>query len=196
MTHLKKILILFLLSIISSCASKKYVEDYEPINVFLETQKIDKNKKYVLQSNKETNKQALRIFNGDEGLEHVIDPNASIDYTGGLFIEKHWKKMYKTYANDTIEKYWKKEDFPQYNFILEKGTGLVFKQDFLLRYMNTGINEILAISEPIYYMNKKYVLFYFGKTYFEGGGNSQVVIMKKENNKWIIVKIIGDYIFS
>ena len=196
MTQLKKILILFLLSIISSCASKKYVEDYEPINVFLETQKIAKNKKYVLQSNKESNKQALRIFNGDEGLEHVIDPNASNNYTGGLFVEKHWKKMYKTYANDTIEKYWKKEDFPQYNFILEKGTGLVFKQDFLLRYMNTGINEILAISEPIYYMNKKYVLFYFGKTYFEGGGNSQVVIMKKENNKWIIVKIIGDYIFS
>jgi hypothetical protein len=180
MEHLKKILILFLLSIISSCASKKYIGDYEPINIFLETQKLDKNRKYVLQSNKETNKQALRIFNGDEGLEHVIDPNASIDYTGGLFIEKHWKK----------------EDFPQYNFILEKGTGLVFKQDFLLRYMNTGINEILAISEPIYYMNKKYVLFYFGKTYFEGGGNSQVVIMKKENNKWIIVKIIGDYIFS
>jgi hypothetical protein len=163
MEHLKKILILFLLSIISSCASKKYIEDYEPINIFLETQKLDKNRKYVLQSNKETNKQALRIFNGDEGLEHVIDPNASIDHTGGLFIEKHWKKMYKTYVNDTIEKYWKKEDFPQYNFILEKGTGLVFKQDFLLRYMNTGINEILAISEPIYYMNKKYVLFYFGK---------------------------------
>jgi hypothetical protein len=196
MTQLKKILILFLLIVISSCAGKKHTEVYEPINVFLETQKLDKNRKYVLQSNKESNKQALRIFNGGEGSDHIIDPNDPIDYTEGIFIEKHWKKMYKTYANDTIKKYWKKEDFPQYNFILEKGDGLIFKQDFLIRYMNSGINEILAISEPIYYMNKKYVMFYFEKAYFEGGGNPQVVIMKKEKDKWIIVKTIGDYIYN
>lgn len=86
--------------------------------------------------------------------EHIIDPNDPSDYMGGLFVEKHWKKMYKTYANDTIQKYWKKEDFPQYNFILEKGTGLIFKYDFLIKYLNTGIDEIIIISEPIYYMNK------------------------------------------
>ncbi len=196
MTPLKKIFIFFLLTIISSCASKKYIEDYEPINVFLETQKLDKNRKYVLQSNKESNKQALRIFNREEGPEHIIDPNDPTDYTGGLFVEKHWKKMYKTYANDTIEKYWKKEDFPQYNFILEKGTGLTLKYDFLVKYMDTGINQIIMISEPIYYMNKKYIMFYYERTNFDSSRSSQVVIMKKEKNKWIIVKTIGDYIFS
>jgi hypothetical protein len=193
MKQLKKILILFLLIIISSCAGKKYIQDYEPINVFLETQKLDKSRKYVLQSNKESNKQALRIFNGEEDPEHIIDP---IDYNGGLFVEKHWKKMYKTYANDTIKKYWQKEDFPEYNFILEKGTGLILKYDFLIKYINTGINQIIILSEPMYYMNKKYIMFYYERTNFDSSRSSKVVIMKKEKDKWIIVKTIGDYIFS
>ena len=47
---------------ILSCSSVKYIEDYEPINVFLETQKIDKSKKHILQVDKAPNKQALRIF--------------------------------------------------------------------------------------------------------------------------------------
>jgi len=195
MTQLKNIIIPFLLIIISSCASKKHIEDYEPINTFFETQKIDKNKKIILQSDKIKNIQTLRLFNGGEGIEHIVDPIDKIDYTGGLFKKSHWKKMYNFYINDTISKYWKKEDFPQYNFILEKGTGLVFKQDFLVRYMNSGIDEILTISEPIYYMNKKYVLFCFEKVFFEGGGKPQLVVMTKEKDKWIVVRIIGDYIY-
>jgi len=195
MRQLKNIIILFLLTLISSCASKKHIEDYESINAFLKTQKIDKTKKIILQSDKIKNIQTLRLFNGGEGIEHVIDPIDKIDYTEGLFKKRHWEKMYNTYINDTIPKYWKKEDFPQYNFILEKGTGLVFKQDFLLKYMNSGINEILGISEPIYYMNKKYVMFCFEIASFEGGGNPQLIVMKKENDKWVVVKIIGDYIY-
>jgi hypothetical protein len=175
MTQLKKIFILFLFAIISSCASKKYIENYEPINVFLETQKIDKNKKIILQRDKVNNAQTLRLFNRGEGIEHVIDPIDKIDYTGGLFVEKHWKKMYNTYINDTIPKYWKKEDFSSYNFILE--------------------NNIIQISEPMYYMNKKYIIFYYNYASFVGDTKPQVVIMTKENGKWVVVRIIGDYIY-
>lgn len=191
-----KIIIVLISLFLYSCASGLYLKTYEPINVFLETQKLDKHNKYILQSNKEQHKQALRIFNGDEGIEHPSDPIDPKDYTGGLFAEKHWKKMYKSYSNDTIKKYWKKEDFPNFNFTLEYGTGLGLSYSIAIKYINSGIHEIIIISEPMFYMNKKYILFYFNKVSFEGTSSSKLVIMKKEKSKWIIVKVIGDYIFS
>ena len=194
MKYLKKIIVIISL-FLYSCASSPYLKTYEPINVFLETQKLDKNRKYILQSNKEENIQALRIFNGGEGIVHELDPIDSIDYTDGLYVKKHWEKMYKKYLNDTIKKHWKKEDFPNFNFALEKGTGLVDNY-ILTKYMNTGIHEIIIISEPMYYMNKKYIMFYFNKVYFEGSSSSKVVIMKKVRGNWVIVRVMGDYIFS
>ena len=107
MKKLKKIIVIIPL-FLYSCASSPHLKTYEPINVFLETQKLDKGSKYILQCDKEQNKQALRIFNGAEGIVHELDPIDSIDYTDGLYIKKHWEKMYKKYSNDTIKKYWKK----------------------------------------------------------------------------------------
>jgi hypothetical protein len=195
MKYLKKIIIVIPL-FLYSCAISPYPKTYEPINVFLETQKLDKNRKYILQSNKEDNKQALRIFNGEKGIKHPFDPTDPVDYTDGLFIEKHWKIMYKKYSNDTIKKHWKKEDFPNFNFALEKGTGLGLSYSIAEKYRNTGIHEIIIISEPMYYMNKKYIMFYFNKSSFEGSSSSKVVIMKKEKGNWVIVRVMGDYIFS
>jgi hypothetical protein len=179
---------------ILSCASAQYVESYEPINIFLETQKIVQNKKFILQADKASNKEALRIFNGAEGPDHVGEPNVPIDYRDGLFIEKHWKKMYQEYAYDTIKRYWKKEDFPKYDFILESKEGL-FGSAFHDKYINSKIEDVVIISEPMYYMDKKYVMFYFNIASFFGSNQPQVVIMKKENEKWIVVRVIADYIY-
>ncbi|WP_166920592.1 hypothetical protein [Flavobacterium poyangense] len=194
MKQLKKIFVIIILFFLSG-ASAQYVETYEPINVFLETQKIVKGRKYILQADKASNKQALSIFNGGEGIEHVINPIDPVDYTDGLFLEKHWKKMYKEYANDTVKRYWKKEDFPGYDFILEDGNG-IFKYDFMNRYIETGLQyEAIIISEPMYYMDKKYIMFYYAKVYFDGGGNYSTVIMEKANDKWVVIKVIGDYVY-
>lgn len=187
-----KIIFIIIPFFIFSCTSVKYIEDYEPINVFLETQKIDKNKKHILQVDKAPNKQALRIFNGEVGAEHILDPTDPIDYTDGLFVEKHWEKMYKQYIQDTIKKYWKKEDFPEYDFILEDGKGL-FKYDFMVRYIGTGLDDAILISEPMYYMNRKYIMFYYSTAHSTGGSRSYTVIMKKE--KWVVVRQMGDYLF-
>ncbi|MCC9018167.1 hypothetical protein [Flavobacterium lipolyticum] len=194
MEQFKKILILSISSFILSCVSTKYVDSYESVNVFLKTQKLGK-KKYILQSDKGRNKQALRIFNRGEGAAHIIDSSDPVDYTDDLFVEKHWRKMYRKYAKDTIKKYWKKEDFPGHNFFLEKGTGLTLKYDIGIKYMNSGIEDVIVISEPMYYWNKKYIMFYFNIVSFSGSLEPQVVIMKKEKKKWIVVKVIGDYVY-
>ncbi len=194
MKYLKNTVILIPFFILSCSSPSLYLKDYLPINVFLKTQKLDKNKKHILQVDKAPNKRALRIFNGEEGAEHILDPTDPIDYTDGLFVEKHWKKMYKQYAQDTLKRYWKKEDFPEYDFILEDGKGL-FKYDFMVRYIGTGLDDAILISEPMYYMNKKYIMFYYSKAYSTGGGKSSTVIMKKEKENWVIVRVIGDNVY-
>ena len=195
MKQLKKTFVIIPFFILS-CASGQYLKSYEPINVFLDTQKIDKDNKYIMQSDKEQNTQALRIFNGSEGSVHVKDPTDPMDYTNGLFVEKYWNKIYNEYAQDTLKRYWKNEDISEYNFVLEKGTGLTLKESFLRKYMNSGINEMIIISEPMYYMNKKYIMFYFEKRHFGGSSSPMDVIMKKEENKWVVVQIIRDYIYN
>ncbi|WP_242661163.1 hypothetical protein [Flavobacterium johnsoniae] len=91
MKNLKKI-ILIIPFFILSCASAQYLESYEPINAFFETQKIDKNKKYILQADKAENINALQIFNGGEGEKYIIDSTRPSDNTDGLFAENIGKK--------------------------------------------------------------------------------------------------------
>ena len=194
MKHIKKVALLIPFFILS-CNSSKYLTTYEPINVFLETQKIDKSKVHILQSDKEENRQALRIFNGGEGAEHYIDPTYPTDYTDGLYVKKHWEKLYKQYVIDTLKRHWKKEDFPNYNFILEKGTGLMLTRIVIDKYAGTGIHEWFVISEPMFYFNNKFILFSFSE-YYSSGGSTNLVIMKKEKNQWKVVRVMGDYIYN
>jgi hypothetical protein len=194
MDILKKILTLITPFLILSCAGSSYLKSSEPINVFLNTQKLDKSKKYILQKDKAPNRAALRLFNGGEGEVHIIDPLDPIDFTNGLFVEKHWKEMYRKYAQDTLTKYWKKEDFPDYDFVLENSKGL-FGAEFHDRYINSRIEDVIRISEPMYYNRKKYILFYFNMESFFGSTKPQVVIMKKEKEKWVVVRVIGDYVY-
>lgn len=195
MKHIKKVALLIPFFILS-CNSSKYLASYEPINVFLETQKIDKSKVHILQSDKEENRQALRIFNGGEGAERYIDPTDPTDYTDGLYVKKHWKKLYKQYVNDTIKRHWKKEDFPNYNFILERGTGLMLTRIVIDKYAGTGIREWFTISEPMYYFNRKYILFLFETKHSTRNRSSNLVIMKKEKNQWQVVRVMRDYIYN
>lgn len=195
MKHIKKVVLLIPFFILS-CNSSKYLASYEHINVFLETQKIDKSKVHILQSDKEENRQALRIFNGGDGAEHYIDYTDPTDYTDGLYEKKHWKKLYKQYVNDTLKRHWKKEDFPNYNFILEKGTGLMLTRIVIDKYAGTGIHEWFTISEPMFYFKRKYILFSFLQGYSSGGGSSNLVIMKKEKNQWKVLRVMRDYIYN
>jgi hypothetical protein len=173
-----------------SCASPKLIS-YEPIKVFLESEKVDKKKLQVVVKEKQSYKQALRIFNYNEGLYTSEDFERK--YHHDLFNEKHWRKMYLRYASDSQVKYWKKEDFSEYNFVFENHKQ-IFKLAFLEKY-SVNMN-VLILSEPMLYWNNKYVIFYYNYLYGDSSGKRQVVIMKKVKKKWIIVKIVRDYIIS
>lgn len=190
-----RILLVIIPFFILSCTGTQYVKSYEPINMFLEKEIIDKRiigkgGKYILQTDKASNAIVLRIFNGSEGSEHIADPHYYIN--DGLFVEKHWKRMYKRYINDTIKKYWKKEDFPKYDFILENSRDwpkLPYKSAKYLDY------EVMIISEPMYYRNKRFIMFYLSTSYFSSGSSPQVVVMKKEKGKWIVDRTMWEEVF-
>lgn len=189
MKQLKKIFAVIPFFILS-CTGTKYVKNYEPINVFLEKEIIEKGEKYILQTDKASNAIVLRIFNGSDGPEHIADPDYYIN--DGFFVEKHWKKMYKRYINDTIKKYWKKEDFPKYDFMLENSRDWPKLPDKSAKYLNY---EVMTISEPMYYRNKRYIMFYLNTSYFSSGSRPQVVVMKKEKRKWIVDRTMWEEVF-
>lgn len=189
MKHIKKVMLLIPFFILS-CNSSKYLASYEPIKTFLISQKL--NKTYILQQEKISNKQVLRIFNGSEGSNHLLPQTDTHAY----FNLKHWKKMYLEYKNDTLPQEWKKSDFNDFKF-LHESKKVLFGEAFTQKIaMGTGNYEIIFLSEPLYYWKKKYVLFYYQKAFLFGGGNARIVIMKRKKNHWKVEKEIGDYIYN
>ncbi|SHM79219.1 hypothetical protein [Flavobacterium saccharophilum] len=187
MKKLKNILIL--IPMISISCSSPYLTSYEPINDFLELEKKNGNVHYILKA-KENNNQVLRIFNRGEESEHIVYSN-EIDHTSKLFNEKQWKKLYKKYSQDTIKKYWKAEDFPGYELI-EGSRSLLFSSKFSNQYPN--VENVIILSEPLYYNNRKYIMFFYHIDNNNFVGDTQMaVVMRKENKKWIVVEKIGDY---
>ena len=178
--------------ILFSCASP-YLKNYDPILTFLETEKLDKHKNYVLQMDKKSNTEPLRLFNGSDSLAHYLPKKLTHD----TFHSKHWKTMCKTYSNDTIIKYWRKEDFKEYNFTLESSK-ILYSKVYYENYLNNPENadKIIKVSEPLYYWNKKYLLFSYDIGYLYSGSNSKVIIMKKEKNKYVFYGSLGDYIYN
>ncbi|MFH7000405.1 hypothetical protein ACHRVZ_21010 [Flavobacterium sp. FlaQc-57] len=142
---------------------------------------------------KENNNQALRIFNRGEGAKHNVYPNVK-DYTSDLFNEKDWRKLYSKYSTDTINKYWKNEDFPTYKFV-EGNRRQLFTNVFYEKYpLLKDVENVIVLSEPMYYKNKKYIMFLFAIDNYVYSSKPQiVVIMKREGNKWVLVEKIGDY---
>ncbi|MEP6929495.1 MAG: hypothetical protein ABI850_05760 [Flavobacterium sp.] len=174
-----------------SCASP-YFKSYEPINVFLKLENISSEKNYILRI-KESNLQTLRIFNRGEGAKHIVYPNKT-DYTSKLFSEKHWGKLYSKYSNDTIKKYWKNEDFPEYKFV-EGNRKELFTHIFSKKHPDfKSVENVIILSEPIYYHNKRYIMFFYHIDNYLYSNNPQiVVVMRRDKNKWIVVDRIGDY---
>lgn len=191
MENLKKIMFLVFSFFLLSCASSHFKSN-EPINTFLELENVSSKKNYILRM-KESSSQILRIFNRGEGDKHNVYPNKT-DYTSKLFNEKHWRKLYSKYSPDTIKKYWKNDDFPEFRFV-EGNRSQLFTNVFSKKYPDLkDVENVIVLSEPIYYYKKRYVMFFYHIDNSLYSSKPQiVVVMKKEGNKWILVEKITDY---
>lgn len=182
MKQLNKIIVIIPFFIFS-CSSSPYLKNYEPINIFLNHGKIDISKTYYLQMEKIENKNVISDFKDYKSSGPYFD---SIFNAVQYHNEKEFKKMSHKYINDTIKKYWKKDDFVNFNFIIKKSEELT--NDSL-----QNKNKIY-ISEPLYFWKKKYLIFNFYILNY-GGGMTKLVFMKKENNLWKVDKVISSDVY-
>lgn len=188
----RKIAILVVLqALLLSCSSAKH-NKYEPISTFLKT-KITKNENVVLVKEKASIDNALRIFyRGDKNIVEIEK-----NYRSKFFDQKDYEIMYARYVNDTVTKYWEPKNFSAFNFTFENKLGM-WNTKFLDKYERNS-TQIFSISDPIFYKNKKFVLFYFsrGSTNDIGGltHESKTIIMQKIKGKWQIADEVSDYIY-
>ena len=178
--------------LIVSCSSAQisptYLKNYECIETYLKLKGINTIEPDILVHEKRSNLYTLRIFNGDNGILHGDE-----NYTPKTYNKEHWEKLYKTYSNDTIVKYWKTSDFPNIDFIL--GSEREARRGSFLDMYTYTTKDVICLSEPMYYIDDKHVMFFYSKT-AKGlyGYGEKVVIMKKENGKWIVLEEIPDYL--
>ena len=187
----RKILILIVFqALLLSCSSINH-NRYESINTFLKT-KITNNESIIIIKEKADLRNALRIFYGGDKTAEVQK-----NYRSSLFDQKSYDIMLETYSNDTIKKYWKPKDFSGFDFIFENRLGM-WNTKFLDKYESKP-GLVFSISDPVFYKNKKYVLFYFSRAStgdIEGLiHENKTIIMQKVKGQWQIVDEVSDYIY-
>jgi hypothetical protein len=188
--------------LISSCSSIK--ENLSPINTYLKS-KIENNEVVIVIENKINNNYTIDLFK-----ERAITPinlntiENSIVLKPLLYEEKYWSQMNKKYRNQNTDKIWLKNrlwsqnDFNDIKIKFVKED--VFPKPYVYNeYMTVKMDEaiVFSFSEPIFYKNKKYVLFAKAETTSKKQfiNPNSIVVMKKENGKWIVIQEImnGEY---
>jgi hypothetical protein len=165
-------------------------ERNKALNNYFETIIKDTTQVVFVAKEKITSNETIHIF----GLNDIMIIDSAGNGTGDttLFKKKDFEIMKKKYKNNCIQgrlnwcdnNYWTKEDFRHKKIILESvnyknGIEPIFK-----KYNNLNI-KVYSFSEPIYYQNKKYIVFTIIRLGFDSG-KTNIIIMRKIKGKWIV----------
>lgn len=189
MTYLKSS-ILFLLLFSCAVLEKKS----NPLEQFIKT-KLEHGQEIVIIKDKVNTRTVMSILYGNDNLSEDYENSIPVDSgRSKLLTAKDWKEIYWKNISDTVAGKWKIADFTNLKFVFENQVGL-WNNNFLARYEENH-KQIIWLSEPIYYVKKKYLIFYYavGTTSIPGSAERNVVIMAKESDRWKTVEIIEDYV--
>lgn len=182
----KKIFLLIPFFILS-CTSNKYLKDYEPIKIFLTQERIDTSKTYILQAEKVDNQIVLADFKEFKSAGPYFDSNFE---PIAFHNDKQYEKMCSKYLNDTLKRYWKKDEFLNYKLIIKKRKDII--SNSIDNYSPDQFR--VYISEPMYYWNRRYLIFSYG-FYNNDGGITNLIFMKKQKGKWKVDKISSSEVY-
>lgn len=165
-------------------------EKNKALNDYLETIFKDPTQVIYVAKEKISNNETLNILSKKDIILIDIDGNGTGDPT--FIKEKDFKTLRKTYKNNCktgiliwcTDKYWLKEDFKNHKVVLE-----TVKTEKRIQAINEKYNNyelmVYSFSEPIYYQNKKYLIFTVNiSSYFSS--KTYTAIMKKNKSKWIM----------
>jgi hypothetical protein len=172
-------------------------EKTEAINALIQNVIRDKYQEIIIVENKVSPNEILRIFKGNiikDDLGNFIEKEEGVKKP--LFNEKYFNIMERKYRDtyflngnkNFATAYWKKDDFGERKIILENFEDVFLKLQKGIYFEKPEI-QILALSEPIYYKNKDYIVIGVMST-------SYIVIMKKANKKWDVVNKTIDYVME
>ena len=165
-------------------------EKQQALNAYLESIIKDTTQVIFIAKEKITSNETLHIFQLNSIMVIDSDGNGKGDAT--LYKKKDFEKMKKEYKNNCAPgkriwcngKYWNNEDFIYKKVVLENMN--TDKQIELIHEKHNNWNiKVYGFSEPIYYQNKKYVVF-TRNIYGFNSFDTDIFVMKKIKNKWVV----------
>ncbi|WP_369752641.1 hypothetical protein AB3G34_12705 [Flavobacterium sp. WC2409] len=168
-------------------------EKTEVINDFLATIITDENKEIILIKEKINPNKILEMYSGYKRDSIAQSENKNSKLQGSLYDENAFLTMKKQYAlNDENEwvtsDCWKARDFKFQNINFQKGDSVRYKATRLL-YDRDDKRYIINISNPIYYKNKKYLLFTYtivSAAWFHASPETYLMVMERFKDKWVL----------
>lgn len=188
--------IVILLIILSSCSTSK--DKFNALNDYIKLEIKDTTKSIIVVKEKVSSNMTIEIFNTSQII--ALDSKKMETLDTSLYQEKEWKRMKKKYENIHLtkkdksleDKYWTKEDFTYNKIIIESIKGL--PGDYLFNKYLSNLNiYVYYFSEPIYYKDRKHLVFTIYRSDriggYGGGSSIFLVVMKKEKEKWLLTHI-------
>lgn len=177
----------FIILLFSSCSVTN--DKYNALNDYFETIEKDSIKKIFVAREKINSNYTLEIFKLNQ--IQAFDSKGNITTDTKLFKEKDFEKLKGENPDPPIQderiwatnKYWNKNYFKHNKIIFESMNTKKGIESLIEKYDKSNIC-VYSFSEPIYYQNKKYLVFTNFKICI-ANGSSFVVIMQKIKSKWI-----------
>lgn len=177
----------FIVLLFSSCQATN--DKYNALNDYFETIEKDSSKKIFVAREKINSNYTLEIFKLNE--IQAFNSRGDITPDTELFNEKDQGKLKAENPDPPIQderiwdtnKYWTNKDFKHDKIIFESMNTKKGIESLIEKYGKSNIC-VYSFSEPIYYQNKKYLVFTNYKICI-AGRSSFVVIMQKIKAKWI-----------
>ena len=165
-------------------------EKYNALNDYFGTIIKDTTQAFFVAKEKINSNETLNIFGLNDIM--IIDSAGNGKGDATLYKKKDFEKMKNEYKDKClpgkriwcIEDFWSKDNFRYKKVILESMNTNKEIEIILDKYNRADI-EVYGFSEPIYYQNKKYLVFTVIKSHL-AGYSWFIIIMKKIKGKWIV----------
>lgn len=165
-------------------------EKYKALNDYLGTIIKDTTQVTFVAKEKINSNETLNTFGLNDIM--IIDTAGNGRGDDTLYKKKDFEKMKKEYKNRCLpgkriwcnEDFWSKDNFRHKKVILESMNTNKEIELIIEKYNKLDI-KVYGFSEPIYYQNKKYLVFTVNKLTLNGS-HSNIIVMKKISGKWIM----------
>lgn len=183
------LILLLTVNFSASLSAQKKKDKYEALNTYFETIVKDTTQTIYVAKEKISSNETLTIF--ESNVKMINDPVNNCKAYTKLFNWRDFEKMKKKYKNTCTPServwwcsnaFWETNDF-KYKKVLLESMNTVKNQEYLT-YKYHG--RVYAFSEPIYYQNKKYLVF-TAEALFMSGARITIVIMEKVKSKWTVM---------